>query len=180
MKAYIVNFILCMLLSFIADVMFKKNKKRMGIIFIILTILVMGIIAGVRSENVGTDIHNYVTSLFEYSYQLHTGIFDIYSKFGVELGFTILVFISSRFGDLYLVLFFIQLAIVLPIAIYSYKVKEQIPISINIFIFLMKRTAVCVRAGRVLCSDSTAASAPCDKLSGAKPSQKPESPPGFA
>ena len=137
MKAYIVNFILCMLLSFIADVMFKKNKKRMGIIFIILTILVMGIIAGVRSENVGTDIHNYVTSLFEYSYQLHTGIFDIYSKFGVELGFTILVFISSRFGDLNLVLFFIQLAIVLPIAIYSYKVKEQIPISINIFIFLM-------------------------------------------
>ena len=137
MKAYILNFIICMLLSFISDVMFKKNKKKIGIIFVILIVLVMSTIAGVRSETVGTDIHNYVTSLFKYSYQLHVGIFDIYSKFGVELGFTLLVFISSKFGDLNLVLFFIQIAVVLPIVLYSYKMKEKVPISINIFIFLM-------------------------------------------
>lgn len=137
MKAYIINIILCLFFSIVSDAAYKKKKNKIGTFFLILVALTMSIISGLRSETVGTDIHNYVISLFKDFSMYGNGIVSNYTKFGVEIGFTSLVFLFSKFNNINFVLFGIQLAIVIPLIIYCYKVKDKIPIELNIFIFLM-------------------------------------------
>ena len=137
MKAYIINIIICLFFSVVADASYKNKKNKIGMFFLILVALTMSVISGLRSETVGTDIHNYVISLFRDFSMYGNGIISNYTKFGVEIGFTSLVFLFSKFNNINFVLFGIQLAIVIPLLIYCYKVKDKTPISLNVFIFLM-------------------------------------------
>ena len=141
MKAYVLTFIICLLLCTISDMLFNKKKANLFKIFMSLAIIVLCLLAALRSEYVGRDVHNYLTMLFRDFSSGVSFIDELRSTRagGIEPLFMLLVLIFSKFKSLNIVFFFVQLAIVLPIFIFSYHLKKDkgIPITLTIFVFLM-------------------------------------------
>lgn len=141
MKAYIITFIICLLLCIVSDLFFNKKRFKMSKIFLLFSILVLCTLAALRSEYTGRDVHNYLTMLFR-DFSSGISLFDEIKSVragGIEPLFMLLVLVFSKFNNLNIVFFFVQLAIVLPIFIFSYEYKKekQVPITLTIFIFLM-------------------------------------------
>ena len=141
MKAYIITIVLCMILCIISDVFMNKKKYKTTVVFMSFAVTALCLLAAFRSEYVGRDVHTYLTILFDDFSKGTSLIAEIQSTHagGIEPLFMLLVYLTSGFGSLNVVFFFIQLAVTLPVFIYGYKTKKEdnVPISLTTFIFLM-------------------------------------------
>lgn len=137
MKAYILSIAIVLVLSFFADYLKNKKKDKASILIVILSCIVASFIAGIRDENVGTDIHNYVTALFDESGNNIFSFISLYIKYRIEIGFTALVSLFSIFRNLNVVLFGIELACILPVAIYAIKQRSKVPIACVMFVYMI-------------------------------------------
>ena len=141
MKAYILTFILCTLFCYISDLFFSKKNHLMTKISMVISIFILCLLAALRSEYVGRDVHNYLTMLFR-DFSNGISLIDELKSVrarGIEPLFMLLVLLTSKFHNLHLVFFFVELAVDMPIFILAYqlKMKNNIYITLTVFLFLM-------------------------------------------
>lgn len=136
MKEYVICFIISAIFALLSKYCFRKNNNNLGKIFLILSFLGPCVLAGLRSIMVGTDVTVYVTGLYNSSIQ-SSNIFNFLGNIDIEYGFALLVYLSSKFGDIHFCLFFIELFVVFPICIYIYKCRNEKSIFLSLLIFLL-------------------------------------------
>ena len=136
MKAYIICIALALLFTIVSDLFFKYKKNIFGVILLSLSLLLISLIAGLRSEYVGTDIRVYLKGLYNGFYNENLTLIMAIKKNGIEPMFALVVFLATKFGNINIVLFILSLICALPIYYYSYIQKEKIPCTFNVFIYL--------------------------------------------
>jgi len=136
MKAYILCFIISITFTYIAELKIKKNKKRIGIFFLILALFTICIIAGLRDRTVGIDVSNYPLTIFKLYVEQGYSFIQVERVTHIEPLFSIIILISSIFKNFNITLFLIEFCCALPIFIYAYNKREKFSITFLIFIFL--------------------------------------------
>lgn len=144
MKAYVIVFIIATFLNYMCEsIFFKKNSTKKVIPFFIMGISIFSLcfVAAVRDLSVGTDIYVYVTRLYNVSLN-YSNVFLYLKNCNSDILFALIVYLGSLTKNINIVLFLIQFAGVIPIYIYSYKVRKKYSFTLNILIYLL--TMYCV------------------------------------
>lgn len=144
MKAYVIAFLVATVLNLLCEKMyFKKHSKKKFIPFILMgmSIFTLCFVAAVRDLSVGTDIYVYVTRLYNVSLN-YSNVFSYLKNCNSDLLFALTVYIGALTKNINIVLFLIQFCAVIPIYIYSYKLRYNKSFTLNILIFLL--TMYCV------------------------------------
>lgn len=144
MKAYIICIILVSFLNIINEKVFLKKNEKIplgSILLSIMSLFVLCFIAGVRNLNVGTDVNVYVTRLIDVINH-SPNIITYLKNSNSDFLFALLVYIGYLSKNISVVLFTIELAVALPIYIYSYYERKNKSFTINILIFLL--TMYCI------------------------------------
>lgn len=124
---YIICFIFSTFFTYIAQKNFDKNKKKEGIFWSILAILIPSILAGLRDNSIGSDIEAYVTRLFEIAKNT-TSLSTFLNMSWVENGYTILIFgITYLTKDIHWILFFTELIMCVFLYLTAYDKRKYIP-----------------------------------------------------
>ena len=137
MKAYIICFIIALLFVYLAEKSIKAKKKKVGIILLATSLIVVCSIAGARSRDIGVDVNNYPSTAYALFTQNGLSYFEVFNRMEVEPLFLVLVDFSTIFKDFHMTLFFLELACALPIYIYAYKRRNRYSITLIVFIFLI-------------------------------------------
>lgn len=137
MKAYILCFILSLFFVFLAERSFRKKHKKVGFLWLVCSMLIICLIAGVRSLTVGKDIHSYFSVLYYNFIEMKLDFFTIKQIANVEIGYTLLIYLSSLFKNIYFCLFVTELAVCFPIYIFAYKKRKEYSMLFVIAIFLL-------------------------------------------
>ena len=123
--------------SFLTAAADKKNIKYKTIIYAAIVILLPCLFAGMRADNVGTDIHVYAKPIFLQACSSER-ISTLVERFDVEFGYASLAFFVSRISSsLGVFLFFTELMIMLPVFIVAYRRREISPIWLTITVYLL-------------------------------------------
>lgn len=148
MYIYILAFFLSSFLFYIST-KFEK-RKIIQILLVITALLIPCLLAGLRSENIGTDVKVYVRPLFNCAkkassikefYSLGWSIiYRIKKVYEYEYGFSFLIYIITKiFKNIQCVLFFIQALTVVPIylALRKYeKYNDKIWLGMLMYYFI--------------------------------------------
>ena len=139
MKAYILCFLLTILCAFNAQKAFKNDKKKLGIFYSILTVVVPSFIAGVRAIGVGRDINVYVTTVVARSKNARSFLEFFRGANYVEVGYRILIYAVTHFisDRLEVSLFFLQLIPCLCVFIFAYKYREKLSMPLVMATYLL-------------------------------------------
>ncbi len=114
----------------------KSPKYKYGILGCILIILIMSIFAGVRNEDIGTDVLVYVKPVYE-TMKNNTNMLRTMRTVDMELIFFIITFITSLLnGSLNLLLFLLQLVISIFIVLFAYSHKKEISFSMCMLAYM--------------------------------------------
>lgn len=135
MKAYIISFILILLFTYVAEKKINKNKNKEGCFFLIISLLILVLIAGLRTRFVGVDSSNYPLAIYQLAVEGKTYM-QIIQITKVEPLFVLIIYISSIFKNYNVTMGFVEFFCALPIYIYAFKNKENNSITFTIFIFL--------------------------------------------
>ncbi len=140
---YIINF---MITTFLVTACKRIKNNSVYICSILLSVLIVALLAGFRSFDVGTDSvylkGMYFSAIQSNSYQdyLNDSFFFLWRYWQVseyEYGFTFVVYIASKiFGSPFGPRFIVQLIMYLPIIYILYKERKNISCSIFIFVYL--------------------------------------------
>lgn len=147
---YFIVFFLSCLCTYLAQKAFEKKKKRKGIVFSIIAILMPCALAGYRSLDIGTDLKVYVNPFFKgavYS----SGFMQYKKSVDTELLYCVLNYIVSLFtDDVNILLFIIQLIMTTLIYIYVYDQREEVPMWLAMatyYAFIFPRFLNLIRQG---------------------------------
>ena len=132
MDGYLICFGITYILAYMAEKLLKDNKK-IGKLFLFLSLFVVCFVAGVRNTNVGKDVGVYVKGLIKWFNEENIIVNPIVS----EPLFNLLVYITNKIGNINFVLFAIEVCIAGPIYYWAYKNKDRFSISFIILVFLM-------------------------------------------
>lgn len=123
MLIYLIFFIITIIFSNEAQKCLDKNKNKKAIFYSILVILFPTILAGVRADNVGTDVNVYVKRFFSWAFS-----YDSFIKYNditnVETGYNFITYFVSRFSNDVHVLFFIN-QLIISSCIYLFSLKKR-------------------------------------------------------
>lgn len=128
-----------MIINCINEYVFLDKSKKMKFInfFLLgLSLFVVCYIAAVRDITVGTDVKGYLSRL-AYLVANTSGFMNYMHYADSELFFSILVYIGYITKNINILFFVVELAVALPIYIYSYLERKNTPFTVNIFIFLV-------------------------------------------
>ncbi len=125
MIIYLICFIISALLIYLSQNKYKE-KKALSIFLIVVALLIPCILAGLRSDKIGTDVNVYVKPLFGCAKEAASikdfVLSEVTTRYGIvnvteyEYGFIVLIyFVTKLFSSLNVALFFIQLMIIIPI-----------------------------------------------------------------
>lgn len=144
MAIYIVTFVVSVVFFKLAD--FVKKEQRIYIDLI--AILLLCLLAGFRSEIVGTDTSGYIVPMIKgaissgnikdfFQYSWLTG-FNRKTVFDYEIGYSLVVFLTSAvFKSVVVTQFVLELLIVLPIYV-ALRIKKDVSIWFGMFVFMMQ------------------------------------------
>lgn len=137
MKAYVICVIATISFALLSDKALKNKKMKLGKILLTISFLIPCLIAGIRSEYVGTDVHTYLKGLYiDFLNNSANPISAVFSH-NIEPGFCLLVYISTFFKSLNFTMFMVSFVSILPIYIFAYKNRYKINIFIIISIFML-------------------------------------------
>ena len=123
---YIICFALSIFFTYKAEKAFEKNKKKIGIIWSILAVLMPSIVAGLRNTSVGMDVKAYTTKLYDISLGTDS-MFKFLNISWVEPGYSIFVYaVSVIFRDIHWVLFFTELIMCIFLYLAAYEKRNSI------------------------------------------------------
>ncbi len=133
MYIYLIGFLCSIVFFYISTKI--KNNKLLYFLSVIIALFIPCLIAGLRSENVGTDVKVYVKPLFDCAIRASSIkeyfsigwsiIWRIKNVSEFEYGFSSFIYIIAKiFKSIQFVLFFIQMITVLPIYLGLKKFKK--------------------------------------------------------
>lgn len=129
-------YILTFILSFIFLKIATKTKRKKSLP-IILSVIPLIILAALRSDKIGTDMHVYIMPIFETACN-YTNLSDFIENSGVEYLYSLFTFLSTRISkspELYLGV--MNAFVVLPVTYSAYKLKNYSSILMVVFLFCM-------------------------------------------
>ena len=141
---YLGTFIISTLFSFVSynnNEIFINNTKKKRIIFSFLAVFSVSLLAGLRSENIGTDVLVYGNTVF-YNMTNSTGLisyyFDAIDIFRLEPFYLFINYVVSRFTNTYWIFYFI-LSFIINSCFYmaAYVLKNKIYPSLSWLIYLL-------------------------------------------
>ena len=142
MKAYILLFICVTFINIINEKFFlKSNKKILKMLFLIISIFLLCLIAGVRNVTVGTDVNVYVSRLYNISVNSSNLVWYLRHS-NSDLLFAFVVYVGSLFKNIGYPLFLIEFMVTMPIYLYAYKESDKKSFTYLILIFLL--TMYCI------------------------------------
>lgn len=140
---YIITFIIVILLTFILEKILKKqtkkSKKILVTILFIIPVFILSLLAGLRTENIGTDVRIYVKPVFEHA-ESFDNLGDMLSskRFTIEPGYLILNFIISRFTDnLNILMFILEFIICACVFKGLYNFRDKFPMWLGVAVFCL-------------------------------------------
>lgn len=137
MLVYIVMFIICIVAAAMAERAFKKENKKLGILFSAIAILVPSIIAGIRSLELGYDIRVYGKVKFYLASIMPISSF-IASEGFLDIFYTLLnVIIAKTFNNFHVFLFTLQFINCLLAYKACYNMKDKVPIWLSFFAYII-------------------------------------------
>lgn len=134
---YLIVFIVTLYFAFLSSKNFKNNKKRNGMFFGIIAVIIPTLLAALRIEGVGTDTMYYVKNNFTYA--IYSSSFREFNQtYTLELFYNLLVFVVSRFtSNIHVLYFIIQLIICGFVYLACYNEKDNVPICVSYGLFLL-------------------------------------------
>lgn len=141
---YLGTFIISTLFSFVSynnNEIFINNTKKKRILFSFLAVFSVSLLAGLRSENIGTDVLVYGNTVF-YNMTNSTGLisyyFDAIDIFRLEPFYLFINYVVSRFTNTYWIFYFI-LSFIINSCFYmaAYVLKNKIYPSLSWLIYLL-------------------------------------------
>lgn len=139
MKAYIICILFVTLLNFINEYVLKNKSNKfnnVNKILFVISLLIPCIIAGARDITVGTDVRGYVMRLSNVVIS-NPNIIHYLTNANSDLLFSLLVYIGYITRNFSVLLFFIELAVALPIYLYAYLERDKCPFTITILLFFL-------------------------------------------
>lgn len=145
MGIYALCFVLTEVMALVNEYAIKKKIKFLIILSACCIIMIPAIVAGIRDYSIGTDVNFYVRRSFDLAGNFST-LKDWLSfsnlpntpVTGMEKGFLVLVFLTSRIsGNAHFLLFFISLIIGFFIYLSLYKMKKSSSIFLGELVFLL-------------------------------------------
>ena len=142
-------YILFFLISCLFFWLSEKCKNRIARnLLAIIAILIPCILAGLRSDTIGTDVKVYVEPMYNAAKESHNLTDYMNQRWFViwrymyvnkfEIGFSFMIYFIQKFGgSLSIVLFFIQLLIIAPIYIGLKKINKPYPICFCMLVFFL-------------------------------------------
>lgn len=137
MMVYFIVFFTAMIFAFFANNSFKKEKKKSGIIFSILAILIPSLLAGLRLKGIGTDTLYYFDAAFMYA-KNSSSLFRLFKVSDIEPLFNVVNYIVSRFTDnINVVYFVLQLIIMFFAYMACYDNRKNISLPTSYLAFML-------------------------------------------
>ena len=135
MVPYIIVFSITSFFTYLASRSLKENKKNKGIIYIILSILVLSVFVALRNDDIGKDIPVYVLPQYNWAKALD---FLQYMNVGtMEYGYKVFVYIITLiFNDYHWILFFLEAIVCTNIYFFAYKQRNSLSIMVIIYLYL--------------------------------------------
>ena len=134
---YIITFVIAIFLVYAHDHLVKDTKRKyVKAMLLIASILILSLLAGLRTDNVGTDINLYIKSIFQESLQFNSFSQFISTRPTTEIGYMFVNFIVSRFTSNFNVLLFV-LELIICSCVFKglYDFREKIPMWIGLTVF---------------------------------------------
>ncbi|HFU4127590.1 TPA: EpsG family protein, partial [Streptococcus suis] len=135
---YLITFFLTICLFYLAEVLSKKNK-RLSILMMFIASLPLGLLAGFRSERIGTDLIVYVRPIFLLSINVDSFSQLVQLKPDTEIGYLFFNFVISRFtNDFQLYLFIVEYIVILffALGLFRFRTKGSLTFGMLLFCFL--------------------------------------------
>ena len=129
--------IVTVLLSFIAEELYKRNNYIVGHIFSLSAVLIVSIFAGIRANSVGTDVAYYVIPYIE-----RVQFYPTFSRYmlaiPIEPLFAILAYVTGKFFSTpFLCLFVLQFLTVGSLYCVFYKKRKDMSIALAMTLYLL-------------------------------------------
>lgn len=135
MIVYIICFISSIGCTYIAQKKFEIKRKKEGIFFSILAILIPSILAGIRATTVGSDTAGYVERSF-YQALNSTSLSSFIEKSELEVGYNVFTYIIAKiFRDIHWILFIIQLIVCSIVYKMAYDRRNQISMPMLMLVY---------------------------------------------
>lgn len=136
MIPYLVCFIVTPLFTYLAEKKFKEERKRIGIFFSLLAILIPSIIAGIRDLSVGVDAQIYVEPVLREIKGM--SLIVAFERYSLEKGYILLIYIISFITqNPNIALFIIHLMITTIIFVTAYKCRNKISMTIFMTVYIL-------------------------------------------
>lgn len=128
MEPYIITFTISLFFAFLAIRHYKRNLSLISIIFISISIIVPALLAAGRTEEIGTDVNNYVVPIWNLVNSLDSSLLSTIIAIGyIEPGYVVINWLVAQFSDdIFWLLLIIQLVILIPIYIGALKLKNKL------------------------------------------------------
>lgn len=128
MEPYIITFTISLFFAFLAIRHYKGNLSLISIIFISISIIVPALLAAGRTEEIGTDVNNYVVPIWNLVHTLDSSLLSAIFAIGyIEPGYIVINWLVAQFSDdIFWLLLIIQLVILIPIYIGAFKLKKKL------------------------------------------------------
>ena len=133
MLPYFVVFLVILINAYIIEQMKKKNNK-LYIIFVLISIVILALFAGLRNDTVGYDIDAYIEIPYEWAKNMTLG--EFINSSGLEIGFATLMYAVSIVAEDYHV-FLVVIQFIITSCLYYYALKSKKNIVPIIFAYLM-------------------------------------------
>lgn len=128
MEPYIITFTISLFFAFLALRHYKRNLSLISIIFISISIIVPALLAAGRTEEIGTDVNNYVVPIWNLTHTVDSSLLSTIFAIGyIEPGYIVINWFVAQFSDdIFWLLLIIQLVILIPIYIGAFKLKKKL------------------------------------------------------
>lgn len=128
MEPYIITFTISLFFAFLAIRHYKRNLSLISIIFISISIIVPALLAAGRTEEIGTDVNNYVVPIWNLVHTVDSSLLSTIFAIGyIEPGYIVINWLVAQFSDdIFWLLLIIQLVILIPIYIGAFKLKKKL------------------------------------------------------
>lgn len=128
MEPYIITFTISLFFAFLAIRHYKRNLSLISIIFISISIIVPALLAAGRTEEIGTDVNNYVVPIWNLTHTVDSSLLSTIFAIGyIEPGYIVINWLVAQFSDdIFWLLLIIQLVILIPIYIGAFKLKKKL------------------------------------------------------
>lgn len=137
MLPYIITFIISTLLAYVSERKFKNERKKTGVLFLILAVIPLVFLAWVREPTLGYDMKLYGIRVFDLAKSLNYSKFKVYvSNATMESGYLWLIFFLCKIKpDINFMMLGLQLINTIAFCIIAYNYRNKCSITLAMILY---------------------------------------------